>query len=119
MAKTYSTVLLRSVEDRADAKQLRSVIATALLQVPRNEFGLRSAVATFVQAECRAGIPPAIVISRLATLIEDADISPTAAHLRMLRCVILWCVEFYFGHVDRDLPTTDGARHLPRPTTAS
>jgi hypothetical protein len=116
VVRKRSTVLLRSAEQRADAKQLRARIAAALMQVPRNELALRSAVGDFVEAEHRSGVSPAVVISRLATLIEDAEVSPLAAHLRLSRCVILWCVESYFGQVDGHVPVANGARQgRPRP----
>jgi hypothetical protein len=114
MVRKRSPVLLRSVEDRADARELRTAIAAELGKVPMNEFTLRLAVDTFVQAECRTGVPPAIVISRLATLVEDAEITPTAARLRLARCLILWCVDSYFGQVGGDAPA-----HVQRRSSAS
>ena len=119
MAKRPIPLLLRSAEDRAEAGELRAVIAASLLQVPKNEFTLRTAVGSFVQAECRSGVPPATVITRLAALVEDAEISPTAARLQLLRRVILWGVEFYFGQVDDDGLGARSRGQLPTPTATS
>ena len=117
MISKANQVLLRSVEDRADARALRAAIGAELRKVPMNEFSLRSAVDAFVETECRSGVPPAMVITRLAALVEDAEISSAAARLRLLRCVILWCVESYFGHGRGVVPPR--SRHLPTPATAS
>lgn len=116
MVRNPKKILLRTAEERADARQLRGRIAAALMQVPRNEFALQSAVGDFVEAERRSGVSPAVVISRLAALVEDAEVSPSAAHLRLSRCMILWCVESYFGQVDGGVAPVNGARHgRPRP----
>jgi hypothetical protein len=105
--------LLRSVEDLADAKDLRAAISAALVQAPINEDTVRCAVWSFVGTERRAGVPPALVITRLTGLIEDAKISPLSAHLELTRRVILWCVEEYFGHLGADVLTIDGSYDLP------
>ena len=110
MVDTRNAVLLRSVEDLADARELRSVIASALAETPINERTLRCAVWSFVGGERRAGVPPALVITRLTGLIDSADITPTAARLALTRSVILWCVEEYFGHLGGDALATDSAR---------
>jgi hypothetical protein len=90
-------VLLRSVEDLADAKELRTVISMALARSPIDESALRCAVWSFVGTERRAGVPPALVITRLTGLIDEAGIVPTVSRLSLTRDVILWCVEEYFG----------------------
>jgi len=94
--------LLRSVEDLADAKSLRAVITAALESAPVDEPALRCAVWTFVGNERRAGVPPALVITRLTALIDDANIVPVSARLALTRRVILWCVEEYFGRLGGD-----------------
>src|SRR5690348_15933045 len=68
VTNTGSTVLLRSVEDLADARELRSAISTALTDAPIDERTLRCAVWSFVGNERRAGVPPATVIMRLTAL---------------------------------------------------
>jgi hypothetical protein len=98
-----NTVILRSVEDLADAKELREAISAALAEEPINEHTLRCAVWSFVGTERRAGVPPALVITRLTGLIEAANILPMSARLELTRQGILWCVEEYFGHLGADV----------------
>jgi len=96
-------VLLRSVEDLADAKELRTVISMVLARSPIDESALRCAVWSFVGTERRAGVPPALVITRLTGLIDEAGIVPTVSRLSLTRDVILWCVEEYFGCLGGDV----------------
>lgn len=110
MIKTRNSVLLRSVEDLADAKELRSVIAAALAETPISEHTLRCAVWSFVGVERRAGVPPALVITRLTGLIDGADLAPMATRLALTRRVILWCVEEYFGQLGGDALAMDSSR---------
>jgi hypothetical protein len=102
MEKAGKPVVLRSVEDLADAKELRSVISMVLARLPVDESALRCAVWSFVGNERRAGVPPALVITRLTTLIDGAAITPTSSRLSLTRRVILWCVEEYFGCLGGD-----------------
>lgn len=97
MKKREALFLPRSVEDLADAKELRAVISTVLARAPIDEAALRCAVWTFVGIERRAGVPPALVITRLTGLIDDAAIVPLPSRASLTRRVILWCVEEYFG----------------------
>jgi hypothetical protein len=110
MHRNRNTVLLRSVEDLADAKDLRAVVAAALKAAPIDEHTLRCAVWSFVGTERRAAVPPALVITRLTGLIDDANIVPMQARLALTRRVILWCVEEYFGHLGGDVLAMDGLR---------
>jgi hypothetical protein len=110
MNRKRNTVLLRSVEDLADAKDLRAVVSSALKAAPMDEHALRCAVWSFVGTERRAGVPPALVITRLTGLIDDANITPMQARLALTRRVILWCVEEYFGHLGGDALAMDGSR---------
>ena len=95
-------VLLRSVEDLADAKELRAVIAVAMVNAPIDDQALRCAVWSFVGNERRAGVPPEVVIARLTELIDRANIIPMSARQALTRRVILWCVEEYFGRLGGD-----------------
>jgi len=103
MDRNQGTVLLRTVDDLADAKDLRAVIATALADKPIDEHALRCSVWSFVGTERRAGVPPALVIVRLTGLVDSADIVPVSARLALTRRMILWCVEEYFGHLGGDV----------------
>ena len=113
---SQGTVLLRTVEDLADAKDLRAAISAALADAPIDEHALRCAVWSFVGTERRAGVAPALVIVRLAGLIDASSSVPESARLALTRRVILWCVEEYFGHLGGDVLAMDsrrGAADLP------
>jgi hypothetical protein len=110
MDTKQGTVPSRSVEDLADAKDLRTVISTALADAPIDEHTLRCAVWSFVGTERRAGVPPASVIVRLTGLVDSAKIVPASARLALTRNMILWCVEEYFGHLGGDALATDSPR---------
>lgn len=105
MNRKGNAVPLRSVEDLADAKDLRSVISMVLTAAPIDESALRCAVWSFVGAERRAGVPPALIITRLTGVIDNASIFPRASRLSLTRRVILWCVEEYFGCLGGDVLT--------------
>jgi hypothetical protein len=109
MATTRPPSLLRSVEDLADAKELRAVITTVLVRAPINEQALRCAVWSFVGTERRAGVPPAGVITQLTNLIDAAKIVPVSSHHALTRRVILWCVEEYFGCLGGDALGVDAS----------
>jgi len=118
MHRPQNAVVLRSVEDLADAKELRSAISLALARPAIDEHVLRCAIWSFVGTERRAGIPPALVITRLTTLIDEANITPMSARLALTRRVILWCVEEYFGHLGGDaLALRSSSKVVPAPTT--
>src|SRR5437016_3351426 len=102
MSTPQSTVVLRSVEDLAEAKDLRSAISVALTAAPIDERTLRCAVWSFVGAERRARVPPGQVIGRLIRLIDAASVLPVSTRHGLTRQVILWCVEEYFGHLGGD-----------------
>jgi hypothetical protein len=109
MIKTRTPVSLRSVEDLADAKELHSVIAAALAERPINEYTLRCAVWSFVGTERRAGVPPALVVTRLTDLIDSAHTVPMSTRLALTRHMVLWCVEEYFGQLGRDCLAMDSS----------
>lgn len=102
MPSQRDPVVLRSAEDLADARELRAAISLLLSRSPMNDDALRYAVWTFVGTERRAGVPPALVITRLTGLIDAAPITPQSLRLAVTRRVILWCVEEYFGHLGGD-----------------
>jgi hypothetical protein len=95
-------------ESIVDSEDLRSAIKRSLAEMPVAEESLRRRVWRFVSAERNAGTPPGHVIMALTDLVEAANISPIGAHQPLMRRVILWCVEAYFGHVSGDVVGRDG-----------
>jgi hypothetical protein len=89
----------RSVDQLADADDLRSAIAAAIAAPPVDEHALRRAVWTYVGAERHAGASPGQVIAALSQMIETGTMTDAAARLELVRRVILWSVEAYFGHL--------------------
>lgn len=114
MSTLRSPVVLRSVEDLAEAKDLRSAISAALTDDPIDEQTLRRAVWSFVGTERHAGIPPAEIITRLTGLIDDANVAPISVRRALTRQVILWCVEEYFGQLGGALGVTPSRSALPK-----
>lgn len=99
----------RTVEELADAEDLRAVIEKALGENPPDEQMLRRGVWSYVNLERHAGTSPGRVIVRLTTMVEDAGLEPLAVRHSLLRRVILWCVEAYFGHLGGDVVGRDRA----------
>jgi hypothetical protein len=89
----------RTIEEIADANDLRSVIQKALTATPVDDTMLRRGVWTYVGLERAAGTPPGQVILALNELIDEAAVTPLKARHELTRRVILWCVEAYFGHL--------------------
>ena len=117
--KSPTPVTLRSVEDLADSKELRDGISTILANAPINEHDLRCAVWSFVGVERRAAIPPALVITRLTDLIDEASAVPLSSRAPLTRRMILWCVEEYFGHLGGDALAMDASRGEARSTASA
>ncbi len=92
----------------ADTQDLRSVISSALSATPVNETILRRGVWTYVGAERHAGTSPGRVIMALTELVEASRIEPMAVRQALMRRVILWCVEAYFGHLGGDVVGRSG-----------
>jgi hypothetical protein len=107
----------RTIEEIADAEDLRSVIQKALGRTPVDDTMLRRGVWTYVGVERAAGTSPGQVILVLNELIDAAGLTPLEARRELTRRVILWCVEAYFGHlggnaVGRENSTASGvAKH--------
>lgn len=110
--RSPNAIALRTVEDLADAKQLRSVITTILAGTPIDGHALRCAVSIFVVGERTATVPPALVITRLIGLVDDATGVSVRLRAELTRQVILWCVEDYFRDVGGDVPM-DASRGAP------
>jgi hypothetical protein len=117
MDASRNSAPLRSVEDLADAKELRAVVSHLLGTTPLDEHALRCAVWSFVGVERRAAVPPAVVITRLTDLIDQSTITPFSARAPLTRRIILWCVEEYFGHLGGDALAMDGPRGEARAST--
>ena len=88
-----------SFEQLADAHDLRSVIAAALASAPVDERSLRRGVWTYVVAERDLGTPAGNVILALTQLVDASAVAPVSLRQDVMRRVILWCVEAYFGHL--------------------
>jgi len=108
----------RSLAELADALDLRSVISAALVTKPVDEHSLRRGVWTYVGAERHAGTSPGHIIMALTELVEAAGIA-TPARQVLMRGVILWCVEAYFGHLGGDVVGRDGDARVESPMLVS
>jgi hypothetical protein len=86
-------------DELEDAHDLRSVIAAALDATPMDEEALRRGVWTYVTAEHDVGTPPGAVIVTLTYLVDASRARPPLVQQDLLRRMILWCVEAYFGHL--------------------
>lgn len=93
----------RTLEELADARDLRAVLTGALAADHVDTESLRRGVWTYVGAERHAGTSPGLVIMALTTIVESARITPIAKRQALMRQVILWCVEAYFGHLGGDV----------------
>ena len=92
----------------ADTEDLQAVIAEALQASPIDEQALRRGVWTYVGAERHEGTSPGHVIIALTELVDEASIAPMSVRHALMRRVILWCVESYFGHLGGDVVGRDG-----------
>ena len=99
MPRSRNASVPRTIEEIADAEDLRSVIQEALAATPVDDTMLRRGVWTYVGLERTAGTSPGQVILVLNDLIDEAALTPLDARRELTRRVILWCVEAYFGHL--------------------
>jgi hypothetical protein len=86
-------------DELEDAQDLRAVITAALAATPIDVEPLRRGVWTYVRAERDMGTSPAAVIVALSALVDSAKLQPQALRESIMRDVILWCVEAYFGYL--------------------
>ena len=98
----------RSFAQVVDAQDLRAVISESLKANSIDEQALRRGVWTFVGAERHEGTSPGHVIMALTELVDAADVGPLPVRRALMRRVILWCVEAYFGHLGGDVVGRDG-----------
>lgn len=96
------SLLDRTESQQADFRDLGAVISMSLAAQPIDTEGLRRGIWTFVLLEHHAGTSPGHVILALTQLVESAPLDGLQRHT-LLRQVILWCVEAYFGHLGGDL----------------
>lgn len=89
----------RTLAQLEDTQDLESVISAALASAPIDESMLRRAVWTYVGEERHAGTSPGRVILTLTELIEKSKPTSQTQQQAVMRRVILWCVEAYFGHL--------------------
>ena len=88
----------RTLEEVAEAEDLRLVISAALRATPVDEQALRRGVWTYVSSELSVGTFHDAVLRRLST-IGAASIAPGPAREVLTRRVLQWSVEAYFGHL--------------------
>lgn len=100
----------------AYAQDLRAGIAAALSVTPVDEQLLRRGVWRYVGAERHAGTSPGHVIMALSEVVESSAIFPMSVRQTLLRHVILWCVEAYFGHLGGDVVGRNGKALSDSPT---
>ena len=89
----------RTLAQLEDTQDLESVISAALAARPLDEVMLRRGVWTYVGEERHAGTSPGRVILALTELIEKSESTSRMQQQAVMRRVILWCVEAYFGHL--------------------
>ena len=97
----------RTLDQLEDAHDLRAVIGAALDATPMDEEALRRGVWTYVTAEHDLGTPPAKVIVTLTELVDASKARPPLVQQALVRRVILWCVEAYFGHLGSNVSGAD------------
>src|SRR4051812_14535162 len=93
----------RTPSQLREAQDLESVIAAALAAEPVDESMLRRGVWTYVGEERDAGTSPGRVILTLTEMIEKSKTTSKMEQAAVMRRVILWCVEAYFGHLGDEL----------------
>lgn len=89
----------RTLAQLEDSQDLASVIAKSLAARPVNASMLRRGVWTYVGEERQAGTPPGRVILALTEMIEQSKSTSEMEQQAVMRRVILWCVEAYFGQL--------------------
>jgi hypothetical protein len=89
----------RTFAQLGDRHDLEAVISKALAARPLDDSMLRRGVWTYVGAERDAGTSPGRVVLTLTELIERSGPTSEVDQRAVMRRVILWCVEAYFGHL--------------------
>ena len=115
MGSGHRVTASRTVDELADARDLRDAITRGLDATPIDDEALRRAVWTFVGTERHAGTTPGHVIIALTELMTAAQITSIAERQAATRRVILWCVEAYFGHLGGDVHRADAGPLVDAP----
>ncbi|HEY4307458.1 MAG TPA: hypothetical protein VGM82_23495 [Gemmatimonadaceae bacterium] len=89
----------RTLAQHEDTQDLESVISKSLAVRPIDVSMLRRGVWTYVREEHQAGTSPGKVILTLTELIEKSKSTSEMEQQAVMRRVILWCVEAYFGQL--------------------
>ena len=89
----------RTLAQLEDSQDLESVISRALSARPIDTTMLRRGVWTYVGEMRHAGASPGRVILTLTELIEKSNSTSGMEQQAVMRRVILWCVEAYFGQL--------------------
>lgn len=95
----YDAAPDRTITQHVDAQDLRNAISAELVGPTVDEERLRRSVWTFVSRERQLGMPPGPVIVALTMLVEGSALPSGSKRDELLRNVILWCVEAYFGRL--------------------
>src|SRR5690242_7603602 len=90
---------LATLEELIDADELRAVVAAGLAVQPIDDQSVRRAVWAYVCAARDVGTPPGELILTLTGVVEASNVSPRFARDAIVRRVILWCVDAYFGQI--------------------
>jgi hypothetical protein len=109
----------RTQAEVAERATLRLAIVSNLARQPAEDQTLRTDVWTYVGFERHAGTSPGHVITALTSLIAAADVKPATKRQALMRRVILWGVEAYFGHLDGDVMGRDGDAFSDSPAAAA
>jgi hypothetical protein len=90
---------MATLEELIGGEALRSDIAADLERQPIDEQSVRRAVWAYVCSARDFGTPPGQLILTLTTVVESSSIAPRSVRDDMVRRVILWCVDAYFGQI--------------------
>jgi hypothetical protein len=90
---------LATLEELIDADALRSVIAAGLAVQPMDHQSVRRGIWAYVCNARDVGVPAGQVILSLTAIVEASNIAPRSVRDGIMRRVILWCVDAYFGHI--------------------
>ena len=93
----------RTVAGLEEARDLRAAISQVLDAENLDERRLRDAVWNYVGAERDAGVSPSRVIVVITGLVDESSKVSPSDRPPLLRSVILWSVEAYFGHLGGDV----------------